>query len=228
MHTGGGQWSYRRRLKGEETANIPLVIRTPMALKLAIASDPTESRHPVLWWGVKPTVWSGSTRRDDYHYDMACLDTQEKHERARGPYRSSVRDGRSMQMHDWLVRATFRDDTRDATMIADGRSITHTGVGIQAGDDDHGVTFGEMGWFGGLAPCSCPREGSEHRTVTEESCLLAPRRGFRIPPYRSAIAAARQHRFQPIETLGQETVGCPRMSAMPQATGSARPISDAC
>ena len=37
--------------------------------------------------------------------------------------------------------------------------------------------FGETGLFGGLATCSCPREGKENRAVTEGKSLHFPRWG---------------------------------------------------
>src|SRR5882724_2123817 len=39
------------------------------------------------------------------------------------------------------------------------------------------ASFGEIGWFGGFAPSSCPREGKETRAVTEGRSPHVPRGG---------------------------------------------------
>jgi hypothetical protein len=48
---------------------------------------------------------------------------------------------------------------------------------VRVSDFASRITFGEAGWFGGLAPFSCAREGHENRAVTEGKFFHSPRGG---------------------------------------------------
>jgi hypothetical protein len=45
------------------------------------------------------------------------------------------------------------------------------------------ATFGETGWFGGLAPCSGPEEGRKNRVTPEGTFLYFPHGGAHAPHF---------------------------------------------
>ena len=65
-----------------------------------------------------------------------------------------LRNARSQQAFELVCPRIMSTDLNDLRLLA---------------------SFGETGWFGGLAPFSCAREGHENRAIPEGKFLYFPR-----------------------------------------------------